>query len=466
MGVESTGSGRRQSFRVMPQPRMCNTYMPSGDVDARGDHRLDRARALRDVVQRRPSRDQQGRLRVHARRRLPDRERQDHRAGARRDAGRQRPRRDDQGDDGRQRRAAREPLATRAARADSTCRSASAFRPSSLRRAPSEEPAVADPRDEALALAEAALAQIVAAGASDADATVTIADRFACRGARPRADQARALARPQLARARVRRHAARDALDHRSHFRAASRRWRRASSRRPRSSAKIRTPDCPSPAAPGERVRPRSRHRRARRRRARPTRRRSRRRSRSSARCARPTCGSRTPTARGSATRIASWALANTRGFRGVTAGHAGRAQQRAGRARRRRQADRPLRHAPRAAGPTLEPAQSVALHAVHRALALLGARKPATMRVPVIFERDVAAAVLEDVFAALNAANVAVGNSWLADRLATGRQRARSRSSTTACCAAAWARRRSTPRARRRARRSALRARRARDVS
>jgi TldD protein len=30
MGVTSTGSGRRQSFRVMPQPRMCNTYMPSG----------------------------------------------------------------------------------------------------------------------------------------------------------------------------------------------------------------------------------------------------------------------------------------------------------------------------------------------------------------------------------------------------------------------------------------------------
>ncbi len=31
MGVASTGSGRRQSFRVLPQPRMCNTYMPSGD---------------------------------------------------------------------------------------------------------------------------------------------------------------------------------------------------------------------------------------------------------------------------------------------------------------------------------------------------------------------------------------------------------------------------------------------------
>jgi len=30
MGVQSTGSGRRQSFRFLPQPRMCNTYMPNG----------------------------------------------------------------------------------------------------------------------------------------------------------------------------------------------------------------------------------------------------------------------------------------------------------------------------------------------------------------------------------------------------------------------------------------------------
>jgi TldD protein len=31
MGARATGNGRRQSFRAMPQARMCNTYMPSGE---------------------------------------------------------------------------------------------------------------------------------------------------------------------------------------------------------------------------------------------------------------------------------------------------------------------------------------------------------------------------------------------------------------------------------------------------
>ena len=34
MGVASTGSGRRESYRVLPQPRMCNTFMPPGTSTA------------------------------------------------------------------------------------------------------------------------------------------------------------------------------------------------------------------------------------------------------------------------------------------------------------------------------------------------------------------------------------------------------------------------------------------------
>ncbi len=64
-----------------------------------------------------------------------------------------------------------------------------------------------------------------------------------------------------------------------------------------------------------------------------------------------------------------------------------------------------------------LEAPAAVATMAVRRAVDLFGARKPPTMRVPVIFERDVAAMFLDDVFSAVSAANVAVDNSWLTER-------------------------------------------------
>ena len=65
-----------------------------------------------------------------------------------------------------------------------------------------------------------------------------------------------------------------------------------------------------------------------------------------------------------------------------------------------------------------MEQVDAVARKAVERTVAAFGARKPQTMRVPVIFERDVAASVLSDLFAAVSAANVAIGNSWLAERI------------------------------------------------
>nr|MDQ6931466.1 TldD/PmbA family protein [Candidatus Eremiobacteraeota bacterium] len=65
-----------------------------------------------------------------------------------------------------------------------------------------------------------------------------------------------------------------------------------------------------------------------------------------------------------------------------------------------------------------LESVQDVARKAVKRTVDCFGARKPNTMRVPVIFERDVAASVLGDIFTALSGANVASANSWAADRM------------------------------------------------
>lgn len=65
-----------------------------------------------------------------------------------------------------------------------------------------------------------------------------------------------------------------------------------------------------------------------------------------------------------------------------------------------------------------LESTTAVSRLAARRAVELFGARKPKTARLPVIFERDVAAAVLDDLFAAVNGGNVSIGNSWLAERL------------------------------------------------
>ena len=65
-----------------------------------------------------------------------------------------------------------------------------------------------------------------------------------------------------------------------------------------------------------------------------------------------------------------------------------------------------------------LEDPQTVARIAAKRTVEMFGARKPPTARLPVIFERDIAAAVLDDLFAAVSAGNVAVGNSWLAEQI------------------------------------------------
>ncbi len=61
-----------------------------------------------------------------------------------------------------------------------------------------------------------------------------------------------------------------------------------------------------------------------------------------------------------------------------------------------------------------LEPVASVARCAARRAVESIGSRKPDTMRCPVIFERDVAGSLLADLFNAVNARNVALGNSFL----------------------------------------------------
>lgn len=59
-----------------------------------------------------------------------------------------------------------------------------------------------------------------------------------------------------------------------------------------------------------------------------------------------------------------------------------------------------------------------IAREAVRRTVVFCGASKPPTQSTAIVFDREVAAALLADLFAACNAANVAVGNSWLVGRI------------------------------------------------
>ncbi len=65
-----------------------------------------------------------------------------------------------------------------------------------------------------------------------------------------------------------------------------------------------------------------------------------------------------------------------------------------------------------------METVQAVGEKAARRTVEMFGARKPETMLVPVIFERDAAAAVLADIFSSLSGANIALGNSFLVDKM------------------------------------------------
>lgn len=274
---------------------------------------------------------------------------------------------------------------------------------------------MADPRDEAMELAEAALKLVVEAGASDADATVTIADRFSC--------EARQDELTKLERSRGRSLHVRAFVGKRRSTLASSDLSRdgiAALARRVVAAAAFvgedsnaGLPDAGEPdgvcdhdlftvaADVGERGDEEKIDE-----------------AFAMERAVRE-ADERIANSDGSRVRdsVVSWALVNTRGFRGVTQGS--QVSRFAAPVALDGESKRIGQYGTAARGwATAESAHAVALHAVHRALALVGARKPPTMRVPVIFERDTASGVLGDLFAALSAANVALGNSWLAGRI------------------------------------------------
>jgi PmbA protein len=65
-----------------------------------------------------------------------------------------------------------------------------------------------------------------------------------------------------------------------------------------------------------------------------------------------------------------------------------------------------------------IESVESIARLAAQRAVASIGSRKPDTMRCSIIFERDVAAQVLADLFHSISARSVSMGNSFLVDKV------------------------------------------------